>query len=144
MSLTNGKRRWALLGLAAGIAVYGLARARAESTSLKKDTTIKVCAAPDVYINPIASQVYEGGEVTLTWTTPGQETVVSNFGASAPNGSISKSMDALGQVTFTVTATSTCDGRTATASRTTNVVPPPPPPPPPPPRHRCFVAGTQI
>ena len=144
MLLADKKKRWALLGLSIGIAAYGIVKVRADET-LEQDTNIKVCGTVSVFLNPIASRIYRGQAVTLTWSATNIETLESNFGAQGAGGSVRKTLNSVGTFTFTVTAKSTCGtGGTDSMSRSVTVVQPPPPPPPPPPYHRCFVAGTPI
>ncbi|MBI5200375.1 MAG: hypothetical protein HY925_02210 [Elusimicrobia bacterium] len=134
-----------VLGAALGLTAGSIAYVRAGSSLTgETDATVKnTCKIQDVFLNPIASQVYIGSNITLTWSSTDATTLESNFGETALNGSKSQYLGSLGAHTFTVTAKSDC-GDASTMSRTVTVVNPPPPPPPPPPYHRCFVAGTQI
>ncbi len=139
------RKSFIVLSAGIGIVLGSLAYVRA-GTSLKGDSDATVnntCKIQDVFLNPIASQMYIGSHVTLTWSSTNATTLESNFGESGLNGSKSQYLGSLGAQTFTVTAKSDC-GDASTMSRTITVVNPPPPPPPPPPYHRCFVAGTQI
>ena len=93
----------------------------------KDNIAVNVCGMPTAYLNPIASQIYRGQSVTLTWSTTEAPSLESNFGATGLSGSIAKRLNTTGKHTFTLKAKSKCREDMDTFSRSVVVVEPPPP-----------------